>query len=191
MNIAFIILSFFFYSQSDNLLQTSVTWTTETSLPATEVQYYQPGNLLVWDDFRGAYDSESRAAAITVSGFGYQANVKTSGDSGSLDIKLYCYFNKNKSWVKPGRNTPYILKHEQHHFDISYIAATHFLQKLQKAKFTTSNYDALLAQIYTESTDIMNNMQNDYDGETKNGQLHDVQAKWNDTVEEKILGLTH
>ncbi len=172
-------------------MQTSVTWTTETSLPATEVQYYEPGNLLVWDDFRGAYNSESRAAAITVSGFGYQANVKMNGSSGSLDIKVYCYFNKNKSWVKPGRNTPYILKHEQQHFDISFIAATYFLQKLQKAKFTTSNYDTLLAQIYTESTGIMNDMQNDYDGETKNGQLHDVQAKWNDTVEEKILGFTH
>ncbi len=190
MNIAFIILSLFFYTHSDNQLQTSVTWTTDTSLPTSDVQYYLPGNLLVWDDFKGQYTVNDRAAAVTVSGFGYQANVKTSGGSGSLDIKVYCYFHKNKSWVKTGRNTPYILKHEQHHFDISYIAATIFLQKLQNAKFTTANYDALLAQIYNESTAIMNSMQDDYDGETKNGQLHDIQAKWNDTVEEKINNIT-
>ncbi len=189
MNIAFIILSLFYYTHTDIQLETSVSWTTSTNLSAADVEYYQPENLLKWEDFKGKPTSEDRAAAVTVSGFGYQANVKTSGGSGSLDIKVYCYFHKNKSWVKPGRNTPYILKHEQHHFDISYIAATIFLEKLHNAKFTTNNYDALLAQIYEESTSVMNSMQDDYDGETKNGQLRDVQAKWNNTLDDKLIEL--
>jgi hypothetical protein len=186
MNLAFLILSLFLYTSRPGQLQTTVTWTKETALHPDEVIYFEPGENLVWDDFRGTPPPGDRAAAVTVSGFGYQANVRTSGGSGNLDIKVYCYFHKDKSWVKPGRNTPYILKHEQHHFDISYIAASIFLEKLRSANFTTSNYDHLLAQIYDESTDIMNSMQDDYDGQTKNGQLRNMQAEWNNTVDTQI-----
>mgnify|MGYP000957699006 FL=1 len=129
-------------------------------------------------------------AAITVSGFGYVADIKTSGNKGELNIRVYCYFNKNKSWVKPGKNTAYILTHEQHHFDISYIAACIFIDKLQNTTFTKSNYNELLPRIYNESCDIMNKMQNDYDGQTKNGQVADAQEKWNQFIDDRIQFIT-
>ena len=107
-----------------------------------------------------------------------------------LNIQVYCYFNKNKSWVKPGRNTAYILSHEQHHFDITYICATIFVDKLRGTVFNNANYSTRLPEIYNESCDIMNKMQNDYDGQTKNGQVKAEQARWNALIVEKIRAAT-
>ncbi len=170
-------------------LITNVIWTEKSSLPASEVIYYSSDKNLTWPDFKGT-PPESRASAVTVSGFGYQAGINTKNGRGTLNISVYCYFNKNKSWVKPGKNTSYILNHEQHHFNISYLAARIFADKLQKAVFTLTNYNILIPRIYTETCEIMNKMQNDYDGQTKNGQLKDVQSKWNEVLEEKIDLLT-
>lgn len=185
----FSIISFFICLCTQAQLQTAVVWTEQSSLPRAEVIYYSPDESLVWDDFKGS-PFESRAAAVTVSGFGYKADVKTVGGKGQLTIKVYCYFNKNKSWVKPGKTIPYILTHEQHHFDISYIAANIFVEKLRSTVFTVSNFNQLLPKIYNESCLIMNKMQDEYDGQTKNGQLRDVQGKWNDFVDKKISQLT-
>ncbi len=187
-----LLLSLFFFSTflvADAQLQTHVSWTQQSSLPRAEVIYYSPDESLEWDDFKGV-PFESRAAAVTVSGFGYKADVKTLGSKGQLTIKVYCYFNKNKSWVKPGKTIPYILTHEQRHFDISYIAASIFVEKLNSTVFTLSNFNQLLPRIYNESCLIMNKMQDEYDGQTKNGQLRDVQFKWNDIVENKIIQIT-
>lgn len=178
-----------FLHAAEAQLQTNVSWTEQSSLPRSEVIYYSPNETLDWSDFKGT-PFEDRAAAVTVSGFGYKADVKTLGGKGQLSIKVYCYFNKNKSWVKPGKTIPYILAHEQRHFDISYIAANIFVEKLNSTVFTLANFNQVLPRIYSESCVIMNKMQDEYDGQTKNGQLRDVQFKWNDLVDKRISQIT-
>ena len=161
-------------------------------MPATEVIYYKPAQYLVWDNFAGDVPGNpGMVAALTVSGFGYNASLKTTNGKGQLNISIYCYFSKNKSWVKPGKTTSYILTHEQHHFDISYIAAAIFMDKIQNAVFTAGNYNSLLPRLYNESCAIMNKMQNDYDGQTKNGQVKDEQSKWNVFIDDKLSRITN
>lgn len=189
MKLSILLLSSFLYTGIYAQLITNVKWTEQSTLPISEVIYYSPEKNLTWKDFKGV-PVESRASAVTVSGIGYKANINTRNGKGHLNINVYCYFNKNKSWVKPGRTTPFILTHEQHHFDISYIAARIFIEKLQKTVFTISNYNILIPRIYNESCAIMNKMQDDYDGQTKNGQLKEVQAKWNELVDQKISLIT-
>ena len=167
-------------------LSTKVKWTEQTSMPAADVIYYNPGNKLVWENFKGKPVDGGRVAAITMSGFGYNASMHSSGQKGELNVQVYCFFNKNKSWVKPGKTTAYILKHEQHHFDVSYIAANIFIDKLQSAAMTSSNYNILLTRIYNECIDIMNKMQDDYDNQTRNGQEKAEQDKWNQFIDNKI-----
>ena len=169
---------------------TNVNWTMSTDLPAADVIYYKPAASLVWDDFQGAPVSTGIVAAITSSGFGYNASMRNAGDKGTLQIGVYCYFSKGKSWVKPGRKTDYILRHEQHHFDISYIAANLFVSRLRNAVITPSNCNTLLPQIYKECCTYMNKLQDDYDGQTHNGQLNDVQEKWNSLLNDKLAVLT-
>ncbi len=172
-------------------LVTNVAWTQSTSLPASEVIYYTPGNKLVWDNFRGKVPAENgRTAAITMSGFGYTASISHSGGKGELSINVYCFFNKNRSWVKPGKTTSYILNHEQHHFDISYIAACIFMDKIEAATITTKDYNNILTRIYDECIDAMNKMQDEYDGQTRNGQETALQEKWNKFIDDKMTIIT-
>ena len=171
-------------------LNTKVEWTQQTSMAASDVIYYTPQNKLIWENFRGTAVEGGRTAAITMSGFGYTANMHSSGQKGQLDIQVYCFFNKNRSWVKSGRNTAYILTHEQHHFDVSYIAANIFIDKIQSAVLTNANYNTLLPRIYDECIAIMNKMQDDYDNQTKNGQEKVIQEKWNKFIDDKIAIIT-
>ncbi len=173
-------------------ISTRLEWTRHTSMPSSEVLYYSTENKLRWDNFKGRPPADnSKTAAITMSGFGYNASMKSSKGKGELEISVYCYFNKEKSWVKPGRNTAYILNHEQHHFDISYIAASIFVEKIREIKFSVSDYNILLPRIYDECLEIMNKMQDEYDGQTKNGQETVFQEKWNKIIENKLSIITN
>lgn len=169
---------------------TNIYWTEKSDLPSSQVIFYNPAKELQWPDFKGVPATSGIVAAITMSGFGYTASMKRNGNKGEINIGIYCYFNKEKSWVKPDKKTAYILTHEQHHFDISYIAARIFADRLKNTVITTSNINALLPAIYKECCDIMNKLQDDYDGQTKNGQLKEMQLKWNNTLDEKLLAIT-
>jgi hypothetical protein len=155
-----------------------VEWTTKTNLPETETIYYHPDTKLKWENFEGAPIDMGIVAAITFSGFGYQAEMKTVDGKSILKIKVYCYFNKKKSWVKPGKKTDEILRHEQIHFDISYLAACTFVDKLKKTVFPNGNIKAVLPELYNEYIKSMDKMQDEYDSQTQNGRNKVNQAAW-------------
>lgn len=169
---------------------TQVEWTKHTSMFSNDVLYYERDNKLVWEDFRGIPVDKGRTAAVTMSGFGYNANMHSSGQNGDLTIQVYCFFQKDKSWVKPEKTTSYILNHEQHHFDISFLAAKMFIDRIKNVSLTRNNYNNLLPKIYDEYIERMNKMQDEYDSQTKNGQEKNLQEKWNRFIDEKITLLT-
>lgn len=180
----------FFIASSYGQVTTNVFWTEQTDMIKASTIYYNPDKNLVWADFKGIPGPPSPVAAITASGFGYKANMTSSGGKGEINVAVYCYFNKNSSWVRPGKTTAYILNHEQHHFDVSYLAAGIFINKIKNTALTTSNCNVLLQRVYKECCDIMNKMQDDYDGQTMNGQLEDKQQKWNVFFSEKLPLIT-
>lgn len=160
--------------------------TDNTDLKKSEVIHYEPGEFLEWTDFQGSPDRGGNIAAITTSGFGYKADMQNKGGVGQLNIGIYCYFSKPQSWVKSGRTTDYILEHEQHHFDVSYMASELFVQRIRTAGLTAKNANTLIPKIYRECTEWMNELQNKYDGETANGTKVAVQERWNDFFNEKL-----
>ncbi len=180
----------FFIASCYGQVTTNVYWTEQTEMSKPSTIYYNPNKNLVWADFKGIPGPPSPVAAITASGFGYKANMSSSGGKGEINVAIYCYFNKNSSWVRLGKTTAYILNHEQHHFDVSYLAAGIFMNKIKNAALTTSNCNVLLQRVYKECCDMMNKMQDDYDGQTMNGQLEDKQQKWNVFFSEKIPLIT-
>jgi len=185
-----VFLSCFIYLLPVAQVTTNVYWTEQTEMNKTNTIYYNPTKNLLWDDFKGVPGSPGPVAAITASGFGYKANINSSNGKGEINVAVYCYFNKKGSWVKPGKSTTYILNHEQHHFDVSYLAAGIFINKLKNTVITTSNCNLVLPKIYKECCDMMNKMQDDYDGQTMNGQLEDKQKKWNNFFAEKVPLIT-
>lgn len=168
----------------------NIQWQSVRPGDNSDTIYYDINRKLAWRDFKGKPDAESFAAAITQSGFGYQLAMSSTGNRTTINITVFCYFTKNKSWVKRGANNSYALLHEQHHFDITYINTCIFIKKLSEAKFTKSNCGALSAKIHDECFAALDKMQNEYDGETSNGRKKDVQAYWNNKIDEQLAAIT-
>jgi hypothetical protein len=151
--------------------------------------HYDSNRKLNWHDFKGSPVAASPAAAVTESGFGYQLAMQSSNNKTKINITVYCYFDKDKSWVKKGMNNDYALLHEQHHFDITYINTCLFIQKLKAAKIGRSNYASLVEKIHNECFRAMNKMQDEYDSETHNGRRPVVQDAWNRLIDLKLAAL--
>jgi hypothetical protein len=168
----------------------NIQWLQHKPDAKVDTIYYTPLKKLVWPDFKGKPEHHTNALAVTSSGFGYLATMQTRNNKTDIGITIYCYFSKQDSWVIAGGESDYALTHEQHHFDITYIVACNFIKKLKDSKFTRSNYITLLDEIYTGSRQQLKKMQDDYDSQTKNGQLKNIQAKWNDKIDKQLKTLS-
>jgi len=166
---------------------TEISYTTTLPKPEKQWIFYTPGETLSIEDFASTPVTSSEAVAITSSGFAFKAGYRNAAGKATLLITVYCTFDKNRSWMKDVGKNPYVLQHEQHHFDITYLATLEFIKQLQAAKFTNENYSRLLESIYNAATKNLEVMQNTYDNETSNGRLKDQQALWNKKVDQLLL----
>lgn len=171
--------------------QTTVTIQWQQIKPgnAGDTIYYDPERKLNWSDFKGRPVAASPAAAITESGFGYKMSMKSNKRKAHIIITVFCYFNKMNSWVKRNMNTDYALLHEQHHYNITYINAVLFVQKLKAANINLRNYEKVVENLHDESFAALDKMQNDYDGETSNGRIPRIQYKWNKKIDKELEDL--
>lgn len=183
--IAFVVLAFSAKAQTI----VNIQWQNIKPGYSSDMIHYDSKRKLTWPDFKGQPVAASPAAAVTQSGFGYQLAMQSSNGKTTINITVYCYFDKNKSWVKKGMNNDYALLHEQHHFDVTYINTCLFLQKLKAAKINKSNYNALVVKIHDECLKEMDKMQDDYDGETSNGRKPAMQASWNKKIDKQLAAI--
>ena len=170
-------------------LQVEVNYVMADATEKRSLIYYSPSEKLTWNDFKGKPVLSSSAAAITNAGIGFKMAFRSKDNITTLNITVNCNFSIADSWVKDGRKTPYILNHEQHHFDIAYINAILFIQNLKAAKYTVKDYDKVIAKIYYQAQADMQTMQNAYDSETKNSQLQEVQELWNKKIDAQLASL--
>ena len=181
-----VIFSLFIGQIAHAQLNVIIKWQDVRKMENRDTIYYQPSRKLSWSDFRGAPDKKSWAAAITASGFGYSLSMQSKGSKATIEINVTCFFTRNQSWVKPKMDNDYALLHEQHHFDVTYIAAMQFVQRLRSARFTLQNYESLLDKIHEESYADLERMQNEYDGQTRNGRSEDIQRQWNKRIDGQL-----
>ncbi len=180
------ILSFIILGNT-SIGQTTITikWRSAADAFSGDSIFYRKDKKLKWTDFKGVPDKKSFAAAVTESGFGYRLFMRNTNGKTNIIVTVECYFNKSKSWVKPDMKLDYALNHEQNHFDITYINTCLFLKKIRESNFTKENVASLLEMIHDESMAALEKMQNDYDGETKNGRIKALQEFW----DKKIIDL--
>ena len=181
----FTLLCYTAYAQ----LNVRVQWQFNRSADSGDTIYYEADRKLEWKDFKGDPERRSIAAAETSSGFGYDQSMKSRNGKGTIIITVYCFYNKFKSWVKPGMRSDYALTHEQHHFDITYIQTCLFIKKLKAAVFSLNNYNEVVEKIYDECFRELENNQNTYDSQTRNGQLKNIQEAWNRKIEDQLAAL--
>lgn len=188
----YILLLFFVLAGTAVSAQLTVNVQWQTVIPgySGDSIYYDFDRKLTWADFKGRPDAASPAGAITESGFGYRMSMKSFNNRTNINITVFCYFNKNKSWVKKGMRTAYALEHEQHHYDITYINTYLFIQKLSAAKLTRSNFSSMVEKLHDECFDALNKMQDEYDGQTSNGRIENMQMFWNKKIDAQLATLS-
>ena len=133
---------------------------------------WSPNRRLNWDDFRSAPKRNSDAVASTSTSLGIAYQIKNS----ALTYQLTCNFSKTKSWglVK----TPYILAHEQGHFDITEIYARKLHQALQSYNFDRKNYKQDVNRMYQKIVIEKEAFQEMYDNQSDHSRNKKEQAAW-------------
>jgi hypothetical protein len=167
-------------------LKVVVNYVTADAANKKAVIYYSPSVKLTWNDFKGTPPLNSPAAAITNAGIGFKMAFHSLDNVATLDIIVNCNFSLQDSWVKEGKKTPYILNHEQHHFDIAYIHTLQFIQNLRAAKYTAQDYGKVIEKIYYQTQEDLQAMQTAYDGETKNSQVPEMQEQWDKKIDAQL-----
>ncbi len=184
--IAILFFAIFSGTVTAQSIETEISYQVAAPGEGNNVIGYTPKQKLVIADFKGSPDEASNAVAITSSGFLFNAGFRSKDGKATMLLTVECSFNRQKSWMKERGKNAYILEHEQHHFDITYIGAMQFMEKLKKTKFTTGNYKEQLQTIYQKAVEEMQQQQIQYDTETGNGTNKEKQAWWNDKINEQL-----
>ena len=133
---------------------------------------------LSWQDFKGKPRDDSTAAATTASGISFEYSIKHGAFRVvSFKTQVEACFYSEKSWYKPELANPYILAHEQLHYDITELYARKFrkqLALLRPSKTLKAELDALQKTINKQLSD----RQNAYDAETNYSRSPEVQQQW-------------
>ena len=132
---------------------------------------------LTWEDFQSEpkKNTDAVASASTSLGIAYQL------EGGNLTYKITCNFSKIKSWglVK----TPYILAHEQGHFDLTEISARLLHKALMDYQFNRRTFKQDINRIYDSIVAQKEALQAAYDGETDHSRNKRNQYDWLDKID--------
>ena len=153
--------------------------------PDEDTVYYSPDRPLVWDDFRATPRANKYAASIFPS-FSWTGRSEVVDGVLHYHIETKVYMLKNSSWVRKGAASAYGLNHEQRHFDIVKIVVERFKSRLAETKLTPEDYDDMLGYQYIETYREMNQLQDQYDGETNHGINTPAQEKWNRWIDGEL-----
>jgi hypothetical protein len=174
----FITLSILLFSSSENPLVDNLT----SNRIAWE-QNYQ----LDWNDFKGRAQTSSSLDAYTMLGISLEV---IGQKDGKVDMGVFGYFEKNKSWVKSGEKTDNLLSHERKHFDLCEVYRRKLIKKLEAKK--SYDYDTFsddVGKMFNENFEAYTKEQERYDEETHHSQKKEDQIKWNKFITKELLRL--
>ena len=127
---------------------------------------------LTWSDYKASPNPYSDAAASTTTYLTISYNISST----DFSYKIESRFSKTRSWGL--HKTPYILSHEQGHFDIAEIFARKLHKKMTEYRFDKKGYEKDLKKIYQDILDEKREMQDDYDKETNHSINKEKQEEW-------------
>ena len=135
---------------------------------------------LTWQDFTGKPDASSPFNANT--GYKFRTrlkNISFKADTAVLnDFEIDLELDAKLTWVKKGKETDYLLKHEQGHFDIGILQTREILKRVAESSFTKNNFQSGLNKIIIKVAEKYRKMGIDYDKETDHSVNTTAQQKW-------------
>ena len=145
-----------------------------------ELLEWSSSRRLNWNDYKGKPDPTSDSAATTTTYLSIQYKISST----DFGYQIKSLFSKNRSWGL--HKSDYILSHEQGHFDIAEIFARKLHKKMSEYNFNKRTYQKDLKKIYEDITDEKEQMQNDYDRETRHSINREKQAEWLKKIEKML-----
>ena len=142
---------------------------------------------LKWKDFKGRADKYSTLDAYTMLGIELEV---LGQKNGKVDMGVFGYFEKNKSWVKSKEETGSLLSHEQRHFDLCEVYRRMMIEKLEaRNPYSYDGFSNEVSTIFNEMFNAYTQEQARYDHETHHSQKKEIQADWNKFIESELLRL--
>jgi hypothetical protein len=138
------------------------------------------------EDFQGTPDELSIALAATYSGFSVQYESKGDHTGTTVTVTVLPYFDRTKSWMKERGKTTYVLLHEQQHFNITAIKTLAFIEALKNFPFTVAGFKEEISMLQKQYGKELEQMQAQYDQETKHGTLKDKQKLWETRIRTEL-----
>jgi hypothetical protein len=134
-------------------------------------------NPLQWSDFQAPIDPTSSFDANTYSGINYKWRMHIGQGKISFDFITSSFMDKSKSWTRPEKQTPALLKHEQVHFDISEFFARKLLVAFNGYSYT-DDYRNEITRIFQQVNSARATMEDKYDEQTDHSRNKAEQAVW-------------
>ena len=136
--------------------------------------------LLAWEDFQGKPDRGSSFFAETFWNLDFTTTTGANADKiTSKNVALTLTFNKRKSWLKKGKGTTELLKHEQGHFDIGRLCQLEIMAILQTTVLTKANFGSTVQSVFKASFEKYAALGKKYDEETNHSINSKKQEDWN------------
>lgn len=145
--------------------------------PVSEKIQWKENEKLTWDDFRGKPLSSASFVASTNTGISFQYSYSIQNGDMSVEYSVESFFSPEGSWYIPERVSPYILKHEQAHFDISELHAR-MLRKNLDGKTFSKKIKSEIESIYQQVEQKRRAMQTKFDAETDHSRNEAKEIFW-------------
>lgn len=138
---------------------------------------WEQNKKLGWEDFQGTPHQGASFVASTNTGIQFGYSYSIDREEVKIRYEVSSFFNTQKSWFIPGKVTPYILSHEQTHFDISELHARILRKRLEQKKFS-KNVKAEIEAIYRQVEQQRKTMQRKYDAQSDHSRKEKEELKW-------------
>ena len=145
---------------------------------------------LTWKDFRGMVLANQDYAASSSTGISFSYTVKGNDDDFDLDYLVTCHFYPEDSWYNRSLASPYILQHEQTHFDISELHARILRKLISEASFS-KRIKIEIKAIYKEVERQRVSMQERFDLETEHSIKREDEYLWENFIANKLKEYDH
>jgi hypothetical protein len=144
--------------------------------------------LLTWNDFSGKPDENSPHDANTYWNINYGfKGISFKGDTAKITgFSATLTLNENLSWIKSEKQTNYLLKHEQGHFDIGLICQREILNQFNNTVFLKSDFQSRIPAIFSALLEKYRLLGLKYDEETDHSKNQAAQDKWNSFFPEAL-----
>lgn len=148
---------------------------------------WEENNQIEWNDFKGLAKKTSSLDAYTMLGISLEV---IGQKNGKVDMGVFGYFEKNKSWVKPGEKTDHLLAHERKHFDLCEVYRRKLIKKLEaKESYAYDSFSKDVGEMFNKNFEEYTKEQERYDEETHHSQKKESQIKWNKFIAKELLRL--